>query len=310
MSTRSRTIRCVSLCMAMALLSGCGGHGAATRAGNKAANMPGPAEIRSTVKEGYVYGLPIVMNYAIMHGFCIDKQSGEYKGPFNKIVNEARVFTPKDAAVVAPNNDTPSSMLWLDLRAEPQVLSVPAVEKGRYYSVMFCDGNTFNYGYIGTRATGNEAGDYLVAGPGFKDEPLAGVKKVFRSSTQFSAVIYRTQLFSPEDLPNVVKVQSGYKVQPLSAYRHRPAPPPAPALDFPKINPSTFKDRFFDYLEIALKFARPGQRRRTSAPSWPASASARARSSTSGSSPSNTGPKSWPAWRRAKRKSRRRSQTW
>ncbi len=47
---------------------------------------------------------------------------------------------------------------WLDLRAEPIVLSVPAVEKSRYYAVMLCDGNTFNYGYIGSRATGNEAG--------------------------------------------------------------------------------------------------------------------------------------------------------
>jgi len=41
----------------------------------------------------------------------------------------------------------------MDLRAEPVVLSVPAVDSKRYYSVMLCDGNTYNYGYIGTRAT-------------------------------------------------------------------------------------------------------------------------------------------------------------
>jgi hypothetical protein len=52
---------------------------------------------------------------------------------------------------VTPNSDTPYSMLWLDLRAEPIVLSVPAVEQERYYSVQLVDGNTFNDGYIGSR---------------------------------------------------------------------------------------------------------------------------------------------------------------
>ena len=65
----------------------------------------------------------------------------------------------KDTAVVTPNSDTPYSMLWRDLRAEPLVFSVPAVETERYYSVQLVDGNTFNYGYIGSRATGIEAGE-------------------------------------------------------------------------------------------------------------------------------------------------------
>src|SRR5574341_307424 len=110
----------------------------------------------------------------------------------------------------------------MDLRAEPMVLSVPAVEKGRYYAVMLCDGNTFNYGYIGSRATGNNAGDYLVAGPDWKGATPPGIKKVFRSTTQFSLAAYRTQLFDAHDMPNVMKVQSGYRVQPLSAYLKQP----------------------------------------------------------------------------------------
>ena len=82
-----------------------------------------------------------------------------------------------------------------------------------------------------------------------------GIKKVFRSSTQFSAVAYRTQLFNPEDMPNVVKVQAGYKVQPLSAYLNQPAPPVAPTVNFPKINKELAKTGFFDYLAFALQFA-------------------------------------------------------
>ena len=217
-----------------------------------------PAETKAIAEEGFIYGLPIVMNYAVMYEYAVDRNSGQYKAPFNQINNEARVFTYKDTAVITPNSDTPYSILWLDLRAEPIVLSVPAVEKKRYYSVMLCDGNTFNYGYIGSRASGSEAGDYLVVGPDWKGATPADIKKVFRSSTQFSAVAYRTQLFNAEDMPNVVKVQAGYKVQPLSAYLHQPAPPASPAIDFPKINKELVKTGFFDYLDFALQFAPAG----------------------------------------------------
>src|SRR5206468_1893185 len=188
----------------------------------------------------------------------VDRNSGQFKAPCNEIKNEARVYTYKDTAVVTPNSDTPYSLLWLDLRTEPIVLSVPAVEKSRYYSVMLCDGNTFNYGYIGTRATGPRAGDYMVVGPEWKGETPAGIKKVFRSSTQFSMAAYRTQLLDPADMPNVVRVQAGYKVRPLSAFLKQPAPPAAPAVNFPKIDKEMVKTNFFDYLDFALQFAPPG----------------------------------------------------
>ena len=187
------------------------------------AEWPDIREAKAIAEEGFIYGLPIVMNYVVMYEYSVDKNSGQYKAPFNQIKNEARVYTYKDTAVITPNSDTPYSLLWLDLRAEPIVLSVPAVDKSRYYSVMLCDGNTFNYGYIGSRATGSEAGDYMVVGPDWKGATPPGIKKVFQSSTQFSAVAYRTQLFDAADMPNVEKVQAGYKVQPLSAYLKQPA---------------------------------------------------------------------------------------
>jgi len=228
---------------------------AVTQAEKVENNRPGIEETKAIAEEGFIYGLPIVMNYAVMYDFVIDKNSGQYKAPFNEINNEHRVFTYKDTAVVTPNSDTPYSMLWLDLRTEPMVLSVPAVDKERYYSVQLCDGNVFNYGYIGSRATGHEAGDYLVAGPDWIGETPPGVKQVFHSTTQFSIAIFRTQLFNPEDMPNVEKVQAGYKAQPLSAYLGQPAPPAAPAIDFPQIDKEKVKTNFFEYLDFALQFA-------------------------------------------------------
>ena len=234
------------------------GQDAISQADKSEKHRPGIIETKAIAEEGFIYGLPIVMNYAVMYDYIVDRNSGQWKAPFNTIFNEHRVFTYKDTAIITPNSDTPYSLLWLDLRAEPYVLSVPAVEKARYYAVMLTDGNTFNYGYIGNRATGNEPGDYLVVGPDWKGEIPAGIKKVFRSSTDFSLAVYRTQLIDANDMPNVEKVQAGYKAQPLSAYLKQPAPPAAPAIDFPKIDKEMVKTNFFDYLDFALQFAPAG----------------------------------------------------
>jgi len=249
--------------VAAALLAGCGKKDdpvaqAAKQEAPKGVPAPGLAEVKAIAEDGFIYGLPIVMNYAVMNEYAVDKNSGQFKAPFNQIHNEARVFTYEDTAIITPNSDTPYSILWMDLRAEPMVLSVPAVDKKRYYSVMLNDGNTFNYGYIGSRATGSDAGDYLIGGPSWKGDAPAGIKKVFRSTTDFSLAAYRTQLIDSKDMPNVEKVQAGYKVQPLSAYLKQPPPPAAPAIDFPKIDKELVKTNFFEYLDFALQFAPAG----------------------------------------------------
>ncbi len=202
--------------MATLLVAGCGKKDDAVAEAAKkdvAAGVPAPglAEIKAIAEEGFIYGLPIVMNYGVMYEYIIDKNSGQWKAPFNTINNQHRVFTWEDTAIPTPNSDTPYSLAWMDLRAEPIVMSVPAVDPKRYYSVMLNDGNTFNYGYIGSRATGSDAGDYLVAGPKWQGETPPGIKKVFRSTTEFSLAVYRTQLFDAGDMDNVIKVQDGYK---------------------------------------------------------------------------------------------------
>ncbi|MEQ8849236.1 DUF1254 domain-containing protein, partial [Botrimarina sp.] len=215
---------------------------------------PSPAEAKIIAEEGFIYGLPIVMNYAVMYEYAVDKESSQFKAPFNQIKNEPRVYTYKDTAVITPNSDTPYSFAWLDLRAEPIVLTVPEVEKDRYYAVMLCDGNTYNYGYIGSRATGNDPGSYMVVGPDWNGEKPEGIKQIFQSTTSFSLVAYRTQLFDPEDMPNVIKVQAGYQVEPLSAFLKQPAPAAAPAIDFSPATTEGIKENFWSYLDAALEY--------------------------------------------------------
>ncbi|WSH73075.1 DUF1254 domain-containing protein [Rhizobium leguminosarum] len=215
------------------------------------------AEVRAIAKEAYIYGFPMVDSYRIQHAYFVDTKNPEYKGPWNQIVNTPRVYTPADTAIQTPNSDTPYSWLGLDLRTEPMVLTVPPIEKDRYFSVQMLDAYTFNFAYLGSRTTGNDGGSFLVAGPGWKGETPSGVKKVIRSETDFIWAAYRTQLFNPDDIDNVKKIQAGYKAEPLSAFLGQTAPAAAPAVDFIKtLTPEEEKTspEFFNILNFILQY--------------------------------------------------------
>src|SRR4030088_527943 len=134
-----------------------------------------PAEARAIAKEAYIYGFPIVDNYRIQHAYWMDKTNPEYKGPWNQIWNAAQLFTPADTAIQTPNSDTLYSFVGADLRSEPLVLTVPAIEKERYFSAQLSDYYTFNFDYIGTRTTGNGDGSFLLSGPGWKGDTPRGI---------------------------------------------------------------------------------------------------------------------------------------
>jgi hypothetical protein len=216
-----------------------------------------PTEARDIAKEAYIYGEPIVDNYRVQYAYFVDTQNREYKAPWNQIWNSARLFTAADKAIQTANSDTLYSMIGADLRAEPLVLTVPAMEKDRYFSLQLIDYYTQNFAYIGTRTTGNGGGTFLLAGPDWKGETPKGVDKVFRSETELAFPGYRTQLFNPADLDNVKKVQAGYKVQTLSKFLGQPAPKAAPAIDFMKpLTPAEQRTslEFFNVLNFVLRF--------------------------------------------------------
>jgi hypothetical protein len=208
-------------------------------------------------EEAYIYAFPMIAAYKALYQFNVDRSSGQYKAGFNRIWRDAHVFTPKDTAIVTPNSDTPYSMVQADLRAEPLVLCVPQIDTKRYYAVQLADMYSFNYGYIGSRATGNGPGCFIVAGPDWHGTAPAGIKKTFHSETQFSLIIYRTQLFDPADMANVEKVQAGYKVETLSAYLGKPASPSPPAIAWPKFEKDAFTTDFPAYLNFLLQFCPP-----------------------------------------------------
>jgi hypothetical protein len=212
-----------------------------------------PKEIQKIAEEAYIYGFPMVVNYKTMYFYAVLPESPEYKGGFNNLKSEARVYTPADKAVVTPNSDTPYGMGWFDLRTEPFVIHVPEMEPERFYQVQLVDLFTHNYAYISTMATGNQSGKYLLTGPGWEGDVPADIRAVIPCETGLIFMVVRTQLFNPGDLDRVQEIQQGYKLEPLSAYAGKEAPPAAPEIDFPAwVEGSQFDARAFNYIDFMM----------------------------------------------------------
>ena len=221
--------------------------------------LENPTAVGSIAKDAYIYGVPMVALYQAIYAYSINKNSPQYRGPFNTILNIARVFTPDDTAFVTPNSDTPYSFACLDLRAEPMVITIPKMERNRYFVFQLMDLYTFNFAYIGSRTTGNDGGTYLIAGPAWDGEVPRNISKAFHTETQIVSVVGRTQLFNPEDLPNVKNIQAGYKVRPLHEFLGASAPPPSPSVNWPRpIAPAEqTSPAFFDQMAFLLQFCLP-----------------------------------------------------
>ncbi|MFA9476605.1 MAG: DUF1254 domain-containing protein, partial [Filomicrobium sp.] len=95
-------------------------------------------EARKIAKEAYIFNYPLVMMYRTMYLQAIDETSKSYSGGFGKWLHLG-TSSPKDTDIVSPNNDSPYSYAWVDLRAEPWVLTLPKIEDKRFYTSQWDD---------------------------------------------------------------------------------------------------------------------------------------------------------------------------
>ncbi|QMU73582.1 DUF1254 domain-containing protein [Streptacidiphilus sp. P02-A3a] len=188
-----------------------------------------------------------------MYPQAIDSDDPRYVGGFGSFRHYSQPFTPANTDVVTPNNDTPYSWAWLDLRTEPWVVSVPAVD--RYYVLPLHDLDTSYVGFIGARTTGDGPGDYLVAGPNWAGQPPAGITAVLRADTQLVGILGRTYLAGPDDVTQLSALQQQYLLRPLSRFLDQVEPEPAPEPAWPVWREEALDGpEFFTLLDFLLQF--------------------------------------------------------
>ncbi|MBV9023398.1 MAG: DUF1254 domain-containing protein [Streptomycetaceae bacterium] len=180
--------------------------------------------VRRTAAEAWIYAYPILLNYRTMYRHVVepadldspaDPADPGYVGGFGRFRHDTR-----------PVSATPYSWAWLDLRAEPWIVSVPATD--RYYVLPVHDLDTCYVGLVGTRTTGTQPGSHLIAGPDWADPVPDGIDSVLRADTFLVGIVGRTFLAGPDDVTGLRTVQEGYRLTPLSERLGEPAPRVAP----------------------------------------------------------------------------------
>jgi len=185
----------------------------------------------------YIYGFPWIYNaqlrwlWASPGGKVLSKKKGlaTPHAPINSFFYADKLSSPAIQTGGSPNCDTLYSTAWLDVAPDPIVLSVPEVSD-RYYCIEMVCMDADNFAYVGARSTGTQAGNFLIAGPGWNGQVPEGVLDVLpRSRTPAILLLGRTGVnnTSQEDLNKARAIQEQYLLTPLSDWPNTPRPRPS-----------------------------------------------------------------------------------
>ena len=175
--------------------------------------------------EIYLYP-PFIYSSGFRRGILVDG-GGDGPIPVNTLYTEREslfadpLHPPASASklmTTGVNRDTLLTTGWLDLSQGPQVLHVPAMPD-RYYSVQFTDpSDGTDFAYVGTRATGSDAGDTLISGPGWSGAVPQGMTQI-ASPNNAVLVIGRVLVESDSDLATAYGLSKQMQLTPLSEWQ-------------------------------------------------------------------------------------------
>ena len=221
---------------------------------NETQNTLTSDEARAIAKEAYIFHYPLVYYYRTMYRQAVDPDSSVGFGNWLHL----GVSSPADQDIPSPNNDSPYSYAWLDLRAEPWVLTMPKIEAERFYTSQWDDMWGFVIENAGSVFDRNDGVNVMFASPTWNGATPDGIKRVVKGDSDFLGSLTRTQLKFPEDLPNVKEIQGDYKLQPLSSFLGEAPPPAAPAIDWmPWVENVEKTEDFWSYANFLLQFTTP-----------------------------------------------------
>ena len=176
------------------------------------------AQAQQIGTDAYVYGIPLLeflRQQQTQTSVTVPNRLSD--APINQLGNQRNLADAAHQVFVAPNNDTLYSMAHVDLSRGPLVLHVPKVAHHHYYVFEFLDPYTNVFHYVGTRTTGDGAGNYAIVGPHFHGKLPAGVHRI-TSRYEHIWLCGRTLVNGPADLGAVHRIQDGFKLVPLKAF--------------------------------------------------------------------------------------------
>jgi hypothetical protein len=166
--------------------------------------------------EGYVYGFPLVIMDLTKGVLTAASKSGEYSAPMDQFARVRTYVDPDFKNVVRISRNSLWAHGFIDLDRGPFVYSQPDT-RGRYIVMQALNMWTDDFATTGSRTTGTEAGDFLIAGPKWKGAAPSHIKQTFNCSTRYAWVLVQIAAASEQEFPEIHQLQDQLRLTPLSA---------------------------------------------------------------------------------------------
>lgn len=187
------------------------------------ASLPAMAQISDKVAENaYIYGYSIDEAYKFFYETAVETGT-----PMNRFLNIRHLADDTYTAHPTINNDTLHLQGWLDLSAEPVIVSVPNIDKGRYWILHTMDMGHYTTSMIGSRTRGEKGGSFMFASRNWKGEVPASVTEVIRVDSNILKLMGRIMATDEQDTKLALSYMDKWNIRTLSAYLGQPGPKPA-----------------------------------------------------------------------------------
>ena len=152
--------------------------------------------------------------------------------PLNRFWHMRQFADASLADGAQPINDTPYSIAWLDLAAEPVILSHRDMGR-RQFAFDLVGMGLERFASIGGRETGPAAGAFAIRGPDWRGTLPPGIVLLPRAASNSVLLVGRTEACGVADLPALHDAQDGYGLVPLDCCPDAPLPPESRAVLVP-----------------------------------------------------------------------------
>lgn len=227
----------------------------------KAADKPVPvasaADAKNIAADAYLQTFPLLQTARELDRQMNSADAPDYVGKFNVFRHQDGLPSPKDASVRRKSYDAPYSWAWLDVRAEPVVLQLPAVPAGRFVVVQLYDLWGNNLLHVDAALGNGKPVNVAVAGPDWKGGQPRGVAKLVRADSALVGVTGRTAAAAPGDAASVAALVQQFQIVPLSHFAKTKPPKALPPIAVPAWDDAKADSgAFIGYVNALLPYVR------------------------------------------------------
>lgn len=185
-----------------------------------AVTLPAMAQISDQLAEdAYIYGFSMDEAYKFFYNTAVKTDT-----PMNRFQNIRHLADDTYTEHPTINNDTLHLQGWLDVSAEPVIVSVPDMDKGRYWILHTMDMGHYTTSMIGSRTRGTKGGHFMFASRTWKGEVPPSVTEVIRVDSDLLKMMGRIMATSSEDTKVALGYMDDWNIRTLSAYLGEPGP--------------------------------------------------------------------------------------